>query len=241
MEAYYEVLRELASRENDRNYSGGKGGNASPMRRYAHAHIRRQLRDLSSAYLARVTLIPPGAGDERDWMGCAQEEAEKLADSLKPWGFRLGRRSVTALGIVGSIAGILRGVKIDAGGEVLEAMLWVVVAAAFGLAANLMWVLLSLRSDFLAKRKLYLEANVYAKEQALFGALGMRKRLEPLTDYYLLEVLSVTVGVVLAVVLAAFEVTSVLTATMIGIGGGLLPMYAIMAVGIIHGEERSPR
>lgn len=241
MQAYYDVLRDLASRENDPNPAGDVSGNASTMRRYAHAHIRRQLRDLSSAYLARVTLIPPGAGDDRDWLGDVREDVEKLADSLKAWDFRLGRRSVTALGVVGSIAGILRGVKIDAGGEVLEALLGLVIGAAFGMATSLVWVVLLLRGAFLAKRQLYLEAGIYAKEQALFGALGMRKRLEPLTDYSLLEVLSVLVGVLLGVFLAVSEATSGVGAVMIGGGVALVPMYVIMALEYLRGRKRSPR
>jgi hypothetical protein len=239
MEAYFDVLRTVTSRENDPRDDEPPGlATAGGVRRFVHAHVRRHLRALRAAYTARLTCSP--AGPEREWLDSARTDLRELADELRPWEFALGRRSTAALAVFASVAGILRTVHVDS-----DVLLDIGAGLFLGLAGALAFYplagLLLLLQSFNAARALLREADVYSREDRVYDVIGLRKEPEPLTDFTISQMLALVVGAYVGAVLALFDAPSVGGGWSIGIGAGLAAMFVLIVFEHRAKKRRTPR
>ena len=241
MEAYFEVLRTATSREMDPTEAErDKWAAPASVRRYLHAHVRRHLRMLRAAYAARATLVAQSSEDDRKWLTAAREDMTALDDELGPWEIGAGRRSVAVLGVAASASAILRGLNVDSD-VVLTVALVVLLSSAFGLALAAVLALVMLWASYVEKRALLTEAGVYEKEDGIYATLGLRKRPEPLTDYAILEVLVLVIGIYLAAFLGLLELPSAEGGIAIGVSAGLVVLFALFGLESRERKRRTPR
>jgi hypothetical protein len=217
----------------------GDSADAGSIRRYVELHVQQKLGEIAYAYAA-MTPAATSDADYREWLANAQADMAALTDSLRPLRLRRLVRPAALVTIAASVAGVLSKVDLhvsDTGVVValgLGGMLAFVAALTLGIYV---WYLFP---SFRQKRELFAEGGVYANEDALFAAIGVAKRREPLTDIHVAMSLITILALYAGGVLAMFGVDAIVA---IGAPEGAW-LIGIIAASLAQGraeKSRTPR
>jgi hypothetical protein len=190
MDAYVTALNVTASCANDPELSKQRWGDkvdGSFVRRYTQLHLRQRLQDLRHAYAGMTAATAHGDG-RRQWLLDARTDLTDLRDSLHPWRWGQVLKPAALLGLAGSVTALARNIHFSDTALLLMAVFGV-VAVFIASLVGLIW-LSFLFTSFRAKRSLFMDFDIYAKEDALFGRAGITKKKEQLTDFGVLIVLA---------------------------------------------------